>query len=304
MSSEVLRQWDVSEWTVLGAEQTGTSESRWLEEPGTRYRWLHKDTVIPQNGVEQGEDWSEVVSTQVAMALGVPCATTRMCVRHGRRGSISLDVVARGYSLYPGATALELAAAPGYFPHREGEPGCDPARPTVRRPGHTPTNIKSALEGVEAPPGFEGPESLTGFDVFCGYLMLDALIANRDRHEENWAVLIPLLRSDPPRLSPSYDHASSLGYNEQDSREGTAHRNRAGSGSGPNGARRGDSNMLAGRRVWWHTRSQRSPSVRARGQTGGVRACVTWISSRCSAPSGTGRSCRCRTRRLRLLMTC
>lgn len=25
------------------------------------------------------------------------------------------------------------------------------------------------------------------FDQFCGYLLLDALVANRDRHEENWA---------------------------------------------------------------------------------------------------------------------
>jgi len=88
----------------------------------------------------------------------------------------------------------------------------------VKRPGHTLQNIQAVLEGVGAPPGFEGPESLTAFDVFCGYLVLDALIANRDRHEENWAVLTPQLYPGQPRLSPSFDHASSLGYNLLDSK--------------------------------------------------------------------------------------
>lgn len=30
---------------------------------------------------------------------------------------------------------------------------------------------------------------MTGFDVFVGYLLLDALVAKRDRHEQDWAVL-------------------------------------------------------------------------------------------------------------------
>jgi|SRR5699024_380353 len=114
MNSDVWSPVDVTGWTLLGVQQTGTSTSQWLEEPGTPTRWLHKDTMIPNNRVEQGEDWSEVVSTQVARTLGVPCAETRMCVRNGRRGSISRNVVPTAYSLYSGATVLQLASAPGY----------------------------------------------------------------------------------------------------------------------------------------------------------------------------------------------
>jgi hypothetical protein len=44
--------------------------------------------------------------------------------------------------------------------------------------------------------------------VHVGYLLLDALIGNGDRHHENWAVIHDTASR---RLAPSYDHASSLG---------------------------------------------------------------------------------------------
>lgn len=53
--------------------------------------------------------------------------------------------------------------------------------------------------------------------MFAGYTLFDVLIANTDRHEQNWAILVPRLTSEPERLAPSYDHASSLGFNLQDS---------------------------------------------------------------------------------------
>lgn len=39
------------------------------------------------------------------------------------------------------------------------------------------------------------------------------LISNRDRHEQNWAVLEPTLGNAPLRLAPSFDHGSAFGYN-------------------------------------------------------------------------------------------
>jgi len=207
---------DVSQWPVREIEQAGSHPSLWLQEPDTRQRWLHKDTLIPANGNEQGEDWSEVVSTQVAILLGVPRADTRLCLRNGRRGSISKSVKPAGHDLNEGRVVLERTQAPGYFAHDEGSPGIDPARPDVKRPGHNLHNIRQALHGVDAPPEFYGPNACGGFDVFAGYLLLDSLIANRDRHEHNWAVLTPQLTTSVERLSPTYDHASSLGYNLSD----------------------------------------------------------------------------------------
>jgi hypothetical protein len=208
----------VSAWPIRSVEQAGSSRNLWLEEPETGAQWLHKDTVIPSNGVEQGEDWSEVLSTAVAAMLGTPCATTRLCMRNERRGSISRSVRPDKYSLNEGRVILEQVEAPGYFAHTEGKPARDPARPEVKRPGHSLSNIKLALDGVLPPRDFSGSDECTGFDVFSGYMILDALIANRDRHEQNWAVLTPALLGPPEHLSPTYDHASSLGYNLTDDR--------------------------------------------------------------------------------------
>lgn len=220
MELEAWERRDVSAWQVVDVESAGSTQNLWLADPNspTGTLWLHKDTVIPENGIEQGEDWSEVVSTRVAAILGVPHATTRLCLRKGRRGSLSRSVRPEDADLWEGQIVLEDASAPGYFRHVEGRAGVDPERPDVKRPGHNLRNIKLALSDVARPPGFDGPDSLSGFDVFAGYLLLDALIANRDRHEQNWAVLRPRLLGPPVRLSPSYDHASSLGYNLTDER--------------------------------------------------------------------------------------
>jgi hypothetical protein len=212
-------RWDVDGWEIVREESAGSSVAVWLEEPETHLKWLQKDTVVPSHGFEQGEDWSEVVSTQIGLALGVPCATTRLCMRSGHRGSLSLNVTPDKYNLWDGMVVLESCAeVTDYFPHVEGQPGLDPARPNVKRPGHSVENIQRALDGVLAPPGFVGPDELDAFDVFCGYLLFDALVANRDRHEQNWSVLVPSLGSEPSRLAPTYDHASSLGYNMLDDR--------------------------------------------------------------------------------------
>lgn len=77
----------------------------------------------------------------------------------------------------------------------------------------------SALEGFQVLPWpIVDPPLPTTFDardVFVGYLLLDAWIGNSDRHHENWAII---QRGEERFLSPTYDHASSLGRNEQDAK--------------------------------------------------------------------------------------
>ncbi|WP_394213938.1 hypothetical protein [Brachybacterium vulturis] len=206
---------DVTSWPVLDQEQTGSHETTWLIDArdGTT-RWLHKNTTL-HAGREQGEDWAEIVATQVGLHLGVPVAITRLCLREGRRGSLSRDVRALQFDLFSGHLVLEdCREVTDYIPHLEGEPAHDPQRPGVKRPGHSLENIRRALGGSGAPPGFAGPSEMDAFDIFAGYLLFDALVANQDRHEQNWAVLRPQLMSVAPRLCPSYDHSSSLGFAE------------------------------------------------------------------------------------------
>lgn len=211
-------QWEVSGWEQVFIEFKGSHAPIWLREPETGRLWLHKNCKLHRpRGVEclRDEDWTEAVSTQIAHAVGVPAAPVRMCLRNGARGSLSMDVRPEGYDLHNGVVVMEAVA--GYIPHLEREPARDPGRPGVKRPGHTLKNIRAVLAAYDVPPGFSGPPELDAFDVFVGYLALDAIVANRDRHEQNWAVLTPDRASSAALLAPTYDHASSLGFNLTDS---------------------------------------------------------------------------------------
>lgn len=208
----------MSHWPVRHVETTGTNRVVWLKAPDTGQLWLHKSVRVPSNGVVQGEDWAEVVVTQVSRLLKVPCAETRLCVRNGVRGSLSRSVVPDGCDLNEGGVVLETAGAPGYLRQTDSKKARDPSRPDVVRPGHSLENICQVLRDVQAPPAFEGPVGCAGFDAFAGFLILDALVANQDRHEQNWAVLRPRLTDQPERLAPSYDHGGSLGSNLRDVR--------------------------------------------------------------------------------------
>lgn len=68
---------------------------------------------------------------------------------------------------------------------------------------------------VGLPLGWEAPEGITdAAGVFVGYLLLDALVSNQDRHHENWGVI--WLPGRGVFFAPTFDHASSLGRNETD----------------------------------------------------------------------------------------
>lgn len=84
------------------------------------------------------------------------------------------------------------------------------------RPGHSLTNIKAVLNAAGPPPELAHllPNlPMNGYDVFAGILLLDAWIANRDRHDENWSILVPHDPQQPRRLCGSYDQAGCLGFN-------------------------------------------------------------------------------------------
>jgi hypothetical protein len=195
---------DVSDWDIVADETSGAEEKYWLQEPaGTR--WLFKPVTVKQEHVH-GEDWAEKVVAELGCLLGIPCARIELAEFRGRPGCISADLRPVTFELQPGQVLLEVCAVPGYV-HGTGR----------NHPGHTLENIWTVLDGALPPPGCAIPFDATAYDVFAGYVLLDAWVANRDRHDNNWAVLRPLLASDEPlRLCGSYDHASSLGFNLKD----------------------------------------------------------------------------------------
>lgn len=75
------------------------------------------------------------------------------------------------------------------------------------RPGHNLTNIAALQDGCGGPPG-SACEQWGAFEVFAGYLVFDAWIANTDRHAVNWAMLDQARARR--RLAASFDHGSAL----------------------------------------------------------------------------------------------
>jgi hypothetical protein len=233
MSGDEYPVIDVTTWEAVAEEPGGQDEKVWLRHPETDDRWLYKPPTVKEGHVH-GEDWGEKVACHLAKFLTVPCAEIELATRAGTRGCISRNLRPRYHEMQSGAVVL-CEVVPDYRPGADGVKG---------RPGHSLANIKMALDGALCPPGAWCPEDFTAFDVFAGYLVLDAWIANRDRHDENWSVLIPgppLGVDEPRRLCGSYDQAGCLGYNLLDSerrqrllgewggvqlwaRRGTAHR--------------------------------------------------------------------------------
>jgi hypothetical protein len=196
---------DVSGWDVVTDETSGDEPKFWLQKPGAEVLWLFKSVTIKE-GHTHGEDWAEKAVSHLAGRLGIPCAQIEMAEMNGTPGCISANLRLPSHALDHGQLLLEECGVPGYV-HQKGN-WC---------PGHSLENIKVGLEGALPPPGCELPFAATAYDVFAGYVLLDAWVANQDRHDNNWAVLRPDLGpSGPLRLCGSYDHGSSLGFNVTD----------------------------------------------------------------------------------------
>ncbi len=82
----------------------------------------------------------------------------------------------------------------------------------VRVKEHTVNRVLGCLDLSDISPPISEYDitGLNAGDVFCGYLLLDALISNQDRHHENWAIIINN-NTGKKSLCPTYDHAASLG---------------------------------------------------------------------------------------------
>lgn len=198
---------NVSPWPRLHSEQMGTKEKFWCRSPHDDGLWLFK-----YSRSSTGEDWSEKIAAEIAGRIGLPHAIVELASCEGRRGSLSLDFTngrSRGVLVHGNELLLEL----------------DPAYPRQKRyhlGQHTLDRVFQALDQpfVHLPDDFVGPSVVeTPVDLFVGYLMLDALIGNVDRHHENWAIIErqPATRDERhAELAPTFDHASSLGRELED----------------------------------------------------------------------------------------
>jgi len=180
-------------------EQLGTKSKFWYHDQYSDERFLFK-----QGRPGTGENWAEKACCEISELLGIPHALYDFAVCDENDGVVSPTFVPEGGRLIHGNELL----AKSYPDYDDGR--------AYRVRQHT---VKLVLTFVgrgfcKLPIGCTDIGGMTNAaDVYAGYLMLDALVSNQDRHHENWGMVIlaPYIY-----LAPSYDHASSLGRNESD----------------------------------------------------------------------------------------
>lgn len=198
-------------------EPLGSKSKFWFREGDHRF-------LFKADSRGTGEDWAEVISFQLARLLGLPCVAYELATEFengvaGMSGVICENMAPTPRWLVLGNQLL-LALDPGY-----------PAEQRYRMQHHTVSAVVKALEFIEMPLPVhldELPDNVnSALDVFVGYVMLDAWVANQDRHHENWGAV-----SDGSRLNlaPTFDHGAALARNlldtEREERLTTKDRNR------------------------------------------------------------------------------
>ncbi|MBI5192891.1 MAG: hypothetical protein HZA08_05555 [Nitrospirae bacterium] len=179
-------------------ESLGTKPKFWFEKGGV-------DFLFKEGWPDSGEDWSEKIASELCNLLGLPHANYDLAVWNGRKGVVSPNFVPRGGRLVHGNELL--AKILSQYPERKFY--------KVRQ--HNLRIVMTIVKDIRimVPIGWDIFAGVTSaVDVFVGYLMLDAWIANQDRHHGNWALVVN--DNLHIHLAPSYDHASCLGRNETD----------------------------------------------------------------------------------------
>ncbi len=156
-----------------------------------------------------GEDWAEKIACELCGLLGLPHVHYDLAVatNWNRPGVICASCAPPPKALILGNQLL-IARDPTY-PAQAG------LRYKVRE--HTVAAVAEVTRRLHLPSEpwrGELPAGIdTAVDVFTGYLMLDAWIANQDRHHENWGALRV---GNDLHLAPTFDHGASLARNLTD----------------------------------------------------------------------------------------
>lgn len=194
------------------------------EQMGTKFKFWYQDevygrTLFKEGRPGTGENWAEKLACEFAALLGIPHAHYELAQWQGRNdvirhGVICPSVVPDGARLIHGN---ELVGGKVTVANADEKVNNYALR------NHLATRVfqflHQASDIIMTPQGYQPIEGVhSPLGVFIGYLLFDALIANQDRHSENWALI---RTSTGFYLSATYDHGSSLGRNETDETRST-----------------------------------------------------------------------------------
>lgn len=203
--------WDISDWVVMSQEARGLDPKDWVlpaEEigrEGQAHWWLFKP--IKEASYRRYDDYAEKLSAELARLLELPSARVELARGLREKGIISANVTPNGWTMESGDTLL--SEFDGYI-------SCATDDRPKNRIGHNLANIERILDGRLGPPGTPCHD-WGAAEVFAGFLVFDAWVANTDRHAINWGVLT-CEQNGRQALAPSFDHGSALASGTQDQR--------------------------------------------------------------------------------------
>lgn len=200
---------DTSEFKQDQVEPLGTKSKYWCSDSnGNEYLFKSIETYDSNHNLisRGGEDWSEKISCELARSLLLPCAFYDLAHDGKSRGVITKNFV-DGRNAY-------LVTANEVLSNYSAPIALDGVMKTERQNiMHVYIILRRIIRNK--PLGFNSLQGIkTASDFFAGYLMLDALISNQDRHSENWGLIVT--GKGRLHLAPTFDHAASLARNESD----------------------------------------------------------------------------------------
>lgn len=195
---EVIQLTDNQRDTI---EQLGTKEKFWFNIDGVSH-------LFKIGRTNTGEDWVEVISAEICKLLDIPHAQYSFAEYEGIKGTISEIFVPQGARLVHGNELLAKI-----YKNMNDEYDINTFY-KLRK--YRLRLILVLLNYKDIAPAFNTDKYNyldSASDMFIGYMVLDCLIANQDRHHENWSII---LHDGKLSLAPTYDHASGLGSKESD----------------------------------------------------------------------------------------
>lgn len=186
-------------------EYLGTKRKFWFTMDGVRYLFKAEERGT-------GEDWAEKIVSELAGELGLPHVEYELAHEYEGNAAIQPGVICPKFVSRPQSfemgNQLLVQRDPAY-------PADEQAKYGIKE--YTVEAVAPVIAGLELP----GKEWMTGIpagittasDVFAGYLLLDAWVANQDRHHQNWGAIRD---GEHLRLGPTYDHGASLARNVTD----------------------------------------------------------------------------------------
>ena len=225
MQDELYKVVQIPE-TLDAQETRGARPKYWVRVGEDSERWLLK---IPRP--RTGEHWAEKVTAEIGHLIGVDCAQVELAqyaahavlaAENGERRDDEqgreerpeyLATICKSFvpderdgdrsilSAYHGVEVLQFVVD-GYD--------------TDRRFGQKDHNIRNIAAGMAELMSVNSWEPMPrwrdALEKLASYVLLDGLVANTDRHHENWMIAyVEDLENEYVEVMPSFDHASSLG---------------------------------------------------------------------------------------------